>query len=424
MFQPGILFDTHTFEQILSTASIKQQRLHNEEENKEEEEEEEEDDDDDDDDDDNDNGNDNTYAADVDNPSDEEVFDQMIMVKEQERELQQLYRFVQNSQLTNDDITSAIIQQLNDVVNATAVDHINQDEVSRESLTTSSIQTITSLPYPPVNQTGFIADHDRPYADYGHLDRPTIANVFQFHLESTTASNVQQPFRLNTKSFAITSWTNASQENVMNAIKQEFDIESIQYICIGEELSELNHQRHLHIQIILKKRVNKKKRFLDSITQTSCNYQVTHHDRAWNEYIKKDLNFIEFGQFKSTTSHGQKRWPSPSSCLSQLTTAAATTTMSTLSSDNNQQMTIPRTTTTTTMTTSRGRLEEKRKHANEIAIHAFKLAETSISEAMDFIQYSAPAKFLERSSVYETTRQEKKKKEYNISLYFYISTGV
>lgn len=77
----------------------------------------------------------------------------------------------------------------------------------------------------------------------------------------------------------------------MNVIQQEFGIENIQYICIGEELSELNQRRHLHIQIILKRKVNKKKRFLDNMTQTSCNYQVTRHDSDWNEYIKKGIEF-------------------------------------------------------------------------------------------------------------------------------------
>ncbi|CAF3855559.1 unnamed protein product, partial [Rotaria sp. Silwood1] len=158
-------------------------------------------------------------------------------------------------------------------------------------------------PYPPVNQTGLVQDHDRPYADYGHLNRQTIAQECQFNLQvptTTTTATLNKPsIRLNAKSFAITSWTNVSKELVMNKIKEEFGIENIQYICIGEEISELNHQRHLHIQIIFKEKIDRRKPFLDDITQTHCNYQVTQNDCAWNEYIKKGGKFMKFHEFKS-----------------------------------------------------------------------------------------------------------------------------
>jgi hypothetical protein len=34
---------------------------------------------------------------------------------------------------------------------------------------TITIAAAGSHPYPPINQTGQVAEHDRPYADYGHL---------------------------------------------------------------------------------------------------------------------------------------------------------------------------------------------------------------------------------------------------------------
>jgi len=233
--------------------------------------------------------------------------------------------------------------------------------------------------YPPINQTGTVADRDRPYADYGHLDRQTLAREFKFNLQPPSSNQQQQQLRLHTKSFAITSWTNVSKELVMNAIKDEFGIENIQYICIGEEISELNHQRHLHVQIILKEKINKKKRFLDEITETHCNYQVTQYDRAWNEYIRKDGNSIDFGTFQSVSTRGEKQWP-PSSSLSATS----------LSSDDHPSR---RAITTTAMTT-RAQAEQRR----QLAKQALDLAETSIHDAMDFIRHSMPEKFLAHSS--------------------------
>ncbi|CAF2913054.1 unnamed protein product [Rotaria sp. Silwood2] len=105
-----------------------------------------------------------------------------------------------------------------------------------------------------MTQSGVIADHHRAYAAYGHLDRATIAHECQFNLEqpsssssSTTTAQSHKRMRLNAKSFAITAWTDVSKDMVLDHIKNEFGIENIQYICISEELSELNHERHLHI---------------------------------------------------------------------------------------------------------------------------------------------------------------------------------
>ena len=88
----------------------------------------------------------------------------------------------------------------------------------------------------------------------------------------------------------------------------------------------MNHRRHLHIQIILKEKINKKRRFLDDITQTHCNYQVTQNDRAWNEYIRKEGDYIEFGTFQSVSTRGHKQWPTSSSSDHDQSRQAATTT--------------------------------------------------------------------------------------------------
>jgi hypothetical protein len=187
---------------------------------------------------------------------------------------------------------------------------------------------------------------------------------------------------LHEKSFAITSWTNVSKELVIKSIKDEFGIENIQYICVSEEIGELNHQRHLHIQIIFRKKIDRRKPFLDEITGTHCNYQVTHNDVAWNEYIKKGGNFIEFNEFISTSKLGPKKWPPSSSS-------------STSTSTVDGQPLVPQiTTTTTAATTVRAQAEEKRQHEINTATEALKLAETSVNNAMDLIRHAMPVKFL------------------------------
>jgi hypothetical protein len=123
---------------------------------------------------------------------------------------------------------------------------------------------------------------------------------------------------------------------------------------------------------------------------------VTTNDRAWNEYIKKGLNFIEFGSFKSTTKWAQKEWPSQmlSSSSPQAHSTTTTTTTSTI---------IPHRPTTTAIatTSAMARMQttkEKNKYEKEIAKQALDLAQTNVDNAMDLIRHSMPDKFLAHSS--------------------------
>jgi hypothetical protein len=170
----------------------------------------------------------------------------------------------------------------------------------------------------------------------------------------------------------------------MADIKRQFGIERLQYACVAEERGTQHDRPHVHVQIILKERVNKKTWFLDTITETHCNYQVTANDRAWNEYIKKGLNFIEFGTFKSTTARKHIHWPSassPSSASSSRTTphmaAAATPSAGT-----------------------RLQTHAKREQNKSIAQRALHLAKASVHNAMALIQETMPDKFLAHSSWY------------------------
>ena len=74
----------------------------------------------------------------------------------------------------------------------------------------------------------------------------------------------------------------------MREIRRHFTEEDLRYACVSTDSSQSTAtHRTVHIQIIMKKKVNKKGWFLDRITGDACNYHVTQHDQAWNEYIKK-----------------------------------------------------------------------------------------------------------------------------------------
>ena len=210
--------------------------------------------------------------------------------------------------------------------------------------------------------------------------------------------------RLNAKSFAITAWTNVPKESVMNYIKHEFGIENIQYICIGEELSELHHRRHLHIQIIFKEKIDRRKLFLDDITETHCNYQVTRNDCAWNEYIKKGDNYTEFNEFKSTkTRGGQKQWPPSSSSHSSLSASSSSHTLPNIPIHSKITTTITTTYNNNNNTRAEQKQEkQKQKQKEAIARHAFNLAKTNIHDALIFMRdNSITTDFLRYSNWYE-----------------------
>jgi hypothetical protein len=295
--------------------------------------------------------------------------------------LQELSRQILTQQPTNNDSTTRLILSQ---WNFGLAPPKTTDSVALSIHSDNTEEQLQQQQYPPLIQSGIVAAHHRPYAAYGHLDRATIAQEFRFDLERPSAT--QRSIRLNAKSFAITSWTDVSKDSVMRHIKSEFGLDNIQYVCIGEEISELNHQRHLHIQIILKEKVDRRKPFLNVITGTRCNYQVTRNDLAWNEYIKKDGDYIEFNEFKSTRTRGQKTWPSTESDASS---SSATV--------------VSKTTSVQPKTTVRAQNETRRQFEQDTVMKVLELAKTSVHQAMDLMRQALPSKFLSHSSWYLST---------------------
>ena len=157
------------------------------------------------------------------------TFNSMITRNKLEFELQRLSQEIQNEQPTNDPMANGLVQQLNEIIEVIE-EPVNDNEHNNESEMSST--TAKTYPYPPVNQHGLIADHDRPYADYGHLgmflsnrqyldscrfsicvDTQTIAREFEFDFNCTAPEqngSSCKSIRMASKSWAITSWTNVS----------------------------------------------------------------------------------------------------------------------------------------------------------------------------------------------------------------------
>ncbi|CAF1250811.1 unnamed protein product [Rotaria magnacalcarata] len=297
-------------------------------------------------------------------------FNEQDLVDKRHVELEQLSNIIQSSPNTEDEIVQHIIEQIN--LSGQTTDNTIDKEIDctidfnradTSIIEHQSISTmVSSYPYPPISQQGSILSHDRPYADFGHLDAETIAKECQFVLDCRKPQDCHTPrgaIRMSTHSFAITCWTNVEKNIVMAEIKRQFSIQKLQYVCVAEEKTDTNDSSHLHIQIILKYKTNKKTWFLDDIT---------------------GHNFIEFGSFKSVHIRGEKRWPTQSSTNIRSTTVAMPTIRN----------------VTRTLT----KAEQRQQYLNETARKAIELAKVSINAAMDFMIHDRPNEFLLRSSWY------------------------
>ncbi len=404
LFRPGMLFSSKTYERCFSTRYNSPKTSERSVENKEKEKGQAE-------------GNQtsddqgNQTSDDQGNQtSDDQGNLQDILTKSREQEMERLSQSSVSQRPGDDNMAEFIINELDlRIANANAMANMDIDEIVDWEQAPISPVISTQHSYPPINQTGRIQHYDRPFAEYGHLDRQTIAQQCAFNRQPFP--NQPPPNRYHAKSFAIISSTNVSKEAVMANIQDQFGINKIQYICIGEDISEFSQQSYLHIQIIFKDKIDRRRPFLDEITGTQCNYQVTNNDLAWNEYIKKGGHFIEYGEFKSIQPPSQREWASSSTTAAAAAAAtlpsqppvastplpplSVSTAVRTTTTINQQQpLVLPRTTRTTTV---RAQAEERRQRDDEIAREALALAERSVDEAMDYIREQKPNKFLHHS---------------------------
>lgn len=170
-------------------------------------------------------------------------------------ELKRLSQLIIHDLPTDDNIAQIIIEKLNFVMDITSVQDMDTDS-STQATSFASSSRVSIYSYPPINRTGQVNDHDRPFADYGHLgmylmvfflcsfffllmfkrssfiwfilsatfskniiDVKTIARICQFNLETNpiiteNPTYNRGPVRMNVKAFAITCWTHVSSKRL------------------------------------------------------------------------------------------------------------------------------------------------------------------------------------------------------------------
>ena len=118
-----------------------------------------------------------------------------------------------------------------------------------------------------------------------------MARKFKFDLagEHTRTMRTQNKIRLAARMFCIVCETETSskkkiltrvldvififgkyiEDDIMKHIRREFP-DNIQYVCISEDLQSTDVKRKIYIQIITKRRTNKKYCFLDDVTGMHC----------------------------------------------------------------------------------------------------------------------------------------------------------
>ncbi|CAF1917873.1 unnamed protein product [Rotaria magnacalcarata] len=121
------------------------------------------------------------------------------------------------------------------------------------STTVQGQNGLWSKPYPPIDRSGYVDDHDRPFFLYHKQDATEISENKNFSLPASYEPWVKgkkgsNKLQLNVRKLAISGFSNVSR-------------------C-------------------------------------RCEYRVTHDADAWNEFIKKGLNFVEYGLFKGEKKNG------------------------------------------------------------------------------------------------------------------------
>ncbi|CAF3159746.1 unnamed protein product [Rotaria sp. Silwood2] len=183
----------------------------------------------------------------------------------------QQYNDVDSTYVSDEDqpiISQAIIARLDYALKSTKFAN------NSEAMETYSNPNISNhhRPYPPVERTGMVHDHDRPFAEYGHLDAASISQEDNFDWNGIDNEHRRETNkkRMQCKAWAITCWSDVSKQTILEEIRRQFRDERLQYVCVASEKNTTNNKTHLHVQIIAKEKINKKSWFLDDIAGNNC----------------------------------------------------------------------------------------------------------------------------------------------------------
>ncbi|CAF3488012.1 unnamed protein product [Rotaria socialis] len=147
----------------------------------------------------------------------------------------------------------------------------SNDASYSSSVTTTTITSEISRPsrpYPPTERHGLVDEHDKPFLEFGELGAKAIASLKEFRLPAEYI-----PFCESDPTIRVSRKNNRLGRNLQARTS----------VSRGEE-----NTCPLHCQ---------------------CEYHVTKHANAWNEYMKQGFSCIEHGLYKGSDKKGFKLWP-------------------------------------------------------------------------------------------------------------------
>ncbi|CAM4815496.1 unnamed protein product [Rotaria magnacalcarata] len=201
--------------------------------------------------------------------------------------------------------------------------HDTSDSSNGTTTTITSELSTFSRPYPPTECHGRVDEHDKPFREFGKIKPKAIAVLKKFRLPvkhvpycepDQTIRVPSNKNRLYSRKLAISSFSDRTKEETYQQVRQYFEAKkiSVRYVCVAREITTKDTMPRIHIQIIFHGKPAIHPQFMDKFLNCQCEYHVTKHANAWNEYMKQGFSCIEHGLYKGSDKKGFKLWPKSS----------------------------------------------------------------------------------------------------------------
>ncbi|CAM2725280.1 unnamed protein product [Rotaria socialis] len=165
----------------------------------------------------------------------------------------------------------------------------SNDASYSSSVTTTTITSEISRPsrpYPPTERHGLVDEHDKPFLEFGELGAKAIASLKEFRLPAEYI-----PFCESDPTIRVSRKNNRLGRNLQARTSVSRGEENTCPLLVFHGKPAVNAQ------------------FMDRFLNCQCEYHVTKHANAWNEYMKQGFSCIEHGLYKGSDKKGFKLWP-------------------------------------------------------------------------------------------------------------------
>ncbi|CAF3375448.1 unnamed protein product [Rotaria socialis] len=165
----------------------------------------------------------------------------------------------------------------------------SNDASYSSSVTTTTITSEISRPsrpYPPTERHGLVDEHDKPFLEFGELGAKAIASLKEFRLPAEYI-----PFCESDPTIRASRKNNRLGRNLQARTSVSRGEENTCPLLVFHGKPAVNAQ------------------FMDRFLNCQCEYHVTKHANAWNEYMKQGFSCIEHGLYKGSDKKGFNLWP-------------------------------------------------------------------------------------------------------------------